>query len=110
MKFAKDASGYLGAVPSEPTYDVMMFDDTPCRIHRVLVYHKIVADPYDDYRVGQEELRKIGESERMQWILKHAIESPQWHRHLDPATYSHVFTVSAKLKDPDYVIWQLKFC
>lgn len=109
-KVTKGAHGYLGPVPKTPTQEVMMFGNMPYKIHRIMVYYDLVTEnELDDYSEGRDEIEKIFNTEKMQWIMVHAIESPQWRRHIDHITWSQVFTVTAKLKDPDYVVYTLKF-
>jgi len=43
------------------------------------------------------------------WVMKHAVETPEWHKHLDQSVYGYRFAIVAKLKDKDYTFWTLKW-
>ena len=43
------------------------------------------------------------------WVMKRAVEVPEWHRNINYIGYHFEYIVVAKLKDIDYTFWTLKW-
>jgi len=106
----KPSSGYLGTKPfSNPIDKFTVIDGVATEIHNVVVHRFKIRDLDDPeiYAVGL--ITEWLSSEQGQWVQEHAIESPQWHRINDNMIWNTHYTITAKLKDVDYMIWVLKF-
>lgn len=65
-----------------------------------------VEDP-DLYAGGP--LCEWQESEAGKWVIDHAVETPFWHRCVNPYTFGWTYFVIARLKEQDQTYWQLKW-
>jgi hypothetical protein len=106
---AKPTTGYLGAKPTEPTNKFMMIDGEMQEIHKVVVHKFKVSDVDDPEIYAAQPIWEWEQSDSGKWIKERAIEVPEWHRHHDIMAWHTHFTITAKLKDKDYVVWLLKF-
>jgi hypothetical protein len=43
------------------------------------------------------------------WVMKHAIETPEWHRMTDSLSYGYRYNIIAKLTEQDQTFWTLKW-
>jgi hypothetical protein len=102
-------SGYLGAKPTQPTYEVMVIDGVAHRIHAVVVYRFSMGDVEDPDLYAGEPLWKWQQSEMGQFVMSKAVEPPEWHRMADLVSYGYQYAVRAKLKARDYTFWTLKW-
>ena len=105
----KPTTGYLGPKPIKPTNKFMMIDGEMHEIHKVVVHKFKVPDIDDPGIYAAQPLWEWEQSEGGKWIKEHAIESPVWHRYIDNNSWNTNFTITAKLKGKDYMIWLLKF-
>lgn len=48
-------------------------------------------------------------SEKGQWIMKNAVDTPTWHRMADPMTYGYKYQIRAKLMGPALTEWLLRY-
>ncbi len=101
--------GYLGDKPASRTHDVMVIDGVARRIHNLIVHEFFMSDVDDPDLYAAQPLWEWQESEVGSWVMKHAIESPVWHRMQDFSTMGHKFAITAKLIDKDYTFWALKW-
>jgi len=101
--------GYLGEHPTTATHDYMVIDDRAYRIHKVVVHTFMLGDVDDPELYAAEPLINWQNSEMGKWVMKHAVETPEWHKHLDQSVYGYRFAIVAKLKDKDYTFWTLKW-
>lgn len=108
-QYAERDKGFLGDQPSKPTHDVMVIDGRAYRIHTVVVHSFLMGDVEDPDLYAAQPLLEWQHSEAGDWIMNHAVETPEWHRHLDHSVYGYQFTIVAKLKDRDFTFWTLKW-
>lgn len=106
----KPTSGYLGTKPTtDITNKFTVIDGVATEIHNVVVHRFKVPDVDDPEIYAAQPIWEWENSEPGKWIKEHAIETPQWHRHHDIMAWHTHFTITAKLKNCDYMIWILKF-
>ena len=48
-------------------------------------------------------------SEAGAWVMAHAVETPWWCRHVDVSSYSHRFSIIARLSESDQTFFKLKY-
>jgi hypothetical protein len=65
-----------------------------------------VEDP--DLYAGQP-LYDWQQTEAGQWVMEHAVETPFWHRHVDPYTFGWKYYIVARLSEQDQTYWTLKW-
>jgi hypothetical protein len=102
-------NGYLGEDPSNPTFEVMLFEGQYHKVRKMVVHQFSVGDVDDPDLYAGQPLWDWQQTDAGKWIMKHAIETPSWHRHIDYLTYGTKYTIVAKLKDVDYTFWALKW-
>ena len=101
--------GYLGLVPNEPTYSVMVIDDVAHKIYNTIVHSFMMGDVEDPDLYAAQPLWEWENSEMGQWVMENAVESPMWHRHHDQTIYGTRYSITAKLKDADHTYFLLKY-
>lgn len=89
--------------------DVMVIDNKAYRIHKIIVHQFKLSDVDDPDLYAAQPMYEWRESEMGKWVMSRAVDTPEWHRHLDPMTYGYRYAIVAKLKDVDYTFWQLKW-
>jgi hypothetical protein len=101
--------GTLGQSKVVPTHDFMKIGNKVHRIHKIVVYRFRMGDAEDPDLYAAQPLYEWQQSEMGKFIMSKAVDTPEWHRNLDHATYGYQYAVVAKLKDVDYTFWQLKW-
>ena len=105
----KPDSGYLSKPTNIVTHDVMVFDDRAYKIYKVIVHQFKMGDVEDPDLYAAQPLWEWQESEMGKWVMKRAVEVPEWHRNINYIGYHFEYIVVAKLKDIDYTFWILKW-
>ncbi len=78
-------------------------------IHKIVVYRFLVSDVEDPDLYAAEPLFKWQNSDAGKFIMKHAIETPEWQRHLNVATYGHEYVVVAQIERKKLSEFYLRF-
>jgi len=100
--------GYLGPSKGVKSNDYMIIDDRVHQIHKVVVHRFQMGDVEDPDLYAAQPLWDWQQSEMGAWVMKHAVETPEWHRMHDYISYYHRYAVVARLKGVDYTFWTLK--
>jgi len=109
MTIPNFTSAYLSKPKDITTHDVMVFGDKAHKIHTVVVHRFRMGDVEDPDLYAAQPLWEWQESEMGAWVMKHAVQTPEWHRRMDQIQYHMQYAVVAKLKDVDYTFWVLKW-
>jgi hypothetical protein len=67
-------------------------------IHKVVVHRFRLGDVEDPDLYAAEPLYKWEKGEPGQFVMKHAIDKPEWHRNIDHVSYSHQYVIVAELE------------
>jgi hypothetical protein len=67
-------------------------------IHKIVVHQFSVGDVEDPDLYAAHPLWEWQESEPGKFVMEHAVESPVWHRCMDPYNYGHQYAVVAELE------------
>ncbi len=68
---------------------------------REIVVHTFQLSDVDDPDLyAAEPLHKWEQSDFGQWVMKHAADTPTWHRRADPMTYGYQYSITAKFMGP----------
>ena len=105
----KPNSGYLSKPTNIVTHDVMIFDDRAYKIYKVIVHQFRMGDVEDPDLYAAQPLWEWQESEMGKWVMKRAVEVPEWHRNINHIGYHFEYIVVSKLKYIDYNFWTLKW-
>jgi hypothetical protein len=72
--------------------------------HRVDEIHKVVVHKFDLSDVDDPDIYAAGpmfeweRSEAGQFVMQHAIDKPEWHRHMDPMWMGYRYIIMAELE------------
>ena len=86
-----------------------MIDDIPVKISDVAVHSFTMGDVEDPDLYAAQPIYEWQQSEMGQWVIEHAVETPFWHRTIDPASYGHKYYIIARLREQDQTYWTLKW-
>ena len=78
-------------------------------IHKVVVHKFKVSDAEDPDLYAAEPMCKWQESDQGQFIMEHAIDKPEWHRHLDYPSYSYQYVIVAEIEKKKLAEYYLRF-
>jgi hypothetical protein len=67
-------------------------------IHKVVLHRFKLSDVDDPDLYAAEPIYKWEKSEPGQFVMKHAIDKPVWHRNIDHVTYSYQYVIVAELE------------
>ena len=87
----------------------IVVDHKPVKISDVKVHEFTMGDVEDPDLYASQPLHDWQQSEAGQWIMEHAVETPFWHRIVDPTSFGYKYCVIARLKEQDQTYWALKW-
>jgi len=87
----------------------MIINERVHRIHKVIVHRFRMGDVEDPDLYASQPLWEWQQSEMGKWIMERAVDTPEWHRQIEPMSYGYQYAVIAKIKDIDYTFWTLKW-
>ena len=67
-------------------------------IHRVVVHRFRMGDVEDPDLYAAQPIHEWEQSDQGQFIMEHAVDKPEWHRHLDQFSYGHEYVIVAELE------------
>ena len=94
--------------PVRNKYNVIGDRVEECR--EVTVYTFSVGDVEDPDLYAAQPLCEWEKSDAGQWVMKHAVDVPRWHRLADPMTYGYRYAISARFMGPALTEWLLRNC
>lgn len=66
-----------------------------------MVVHEFKMGDVDDPDLyAAQPLYEWQQSEFGQWVMKHAADTPTWHRYADPMSYGYQYRITAKFMGP----------
>jgi hypothetical protein len=90
-----------------PEYKLV--DDKVVKFSDVAVHSFTMGDVEDPDLYAAEPIHQWQQSEAGQWVMKNAVETPFWHRHVDPYSYGYKYYIIARLREQDQTYWALKW-
>ena len=78
-------------------------------IHKVVVHRFHLSDVDDPDLYAAEPIYKWEKSEQGQFVMKHAIDKPVWHRHLNHSLYGYQYAIVAELEMKKLSEFYLRF-
>ena len=73
-------------------------DDVVKEIHKVVVHKFNLADVEDPDIYAAGPMFDWERSEAGQFVMQHAIDKPEWHRHMDPMWMGYRYIIMAELE------------
>jgi hypothetical protein len=67
-------------------------------IRELVVHSFTMGDVEDPDLYASEPLWKWQQSPFGEWCMKHAADTPTWHRQADPMSYGYKYTITAKFQ------------
>jgi len=86
-----------------------IINDKVVKLSDVIVHSFAMGDVEDPDLYAAQPIYEWQESEMGKWVMEHAVETPFWHRHVDPSTYGYKYYIIARLKEQDQTYWALKW-
>ena len=86
-----------------------MIDDQVVEVKTVVVHTFMLGDVDDPDIYAAGPIFDWERSEAGQFVFKHAVEQPVWHRMVDSSCYGYKYKITARLKAVDYTFWALKW-
>jgi hypothetical protein len=84
-------------------------DDIVKEIHKVIVHKFDLADVEDPDIYAAGPMFDWERSEAGQFVMKHAVDKPVWHRHMDPMFMGYRYVITAELEKKKLSEFYLKF-
>lgn len=78
-------------------------------IREVVVHAFSMGDVEDPDLYAAQPLYEWEHSEKGQWIMSNAIETPVWHRIIDHASFGYKYQIRAKLMGPALTEYLLRY-
>lgn len=83
--------------------------DKIVEVREITVHKFTMGDVDDPILYAAQPLIEWEKSERGQWVMEHAVETPSWHSVADIVSMGHTFVIRARLKAKDITFFQLKW-
>jgi hypothetical protein len=83
--------------------------DQAVEISDLVVHSFTMGDVEDPDLYAAQPLMEWQVSEAGKWVMKNAVETPFWHRVVEPATYGHKYYVIARMRTKDQTFFKLRF-
>jgi hypothetical protein len=90
-----------------PEYKLV--NDRVVKFCDVRVHEFTMGDVEDPDLYAAQPLHDWQESESGQWVLAHAVETPFWHRVVNPHSFGWTYYIIARLQEQDQTYWALKW-
>lgn len=84
-------------------------DDKTVKFSDVKVHEFNMGDVEDPDLYASEPLSQWQQSEAGKWVMEHAVETPFWHRLVNPYTFGYTYYIVARLSEQDQTYWTLKW-
>lgn len=78
-------------------------------VREVIVHEFKMGDVEDPDLYAAQPLIEWEKSERGQWIMDNAAETPSWHRIPDTETFGYRYQIRAKLQGAKLTEWLLRY-
>ena len=78
-------------------------------IYRVVVHRFRISDSDDPEIYAAEPIMEWQRSEAGQFVMKHAVDIPEFHKHIDHERYGYEFAITAELEKKTYTEFLLRF-
>jgi len=104
-----DGSQIMRDTPEKGTYKYTIVGDRVERTMIVVVHEFSLGDVEDPNLFAAEPLINWEKSERGQWILQNAVETPSWHRMADPVSMGYRYEIRARLQGPVLTEYLLRY-
>ena len=109
MNYNSQTKGYLDDPTIRVRHKVIIEGDKAHEIHIVIVHRFKMSDVEDPELYAAQPIWEWQQTEKGKWVMKHSVDSPVWHRHMDVSIYGYEYAITAKLKGADFTYYTLKW-
>ena len=67
-------------------------------IHKIVVYQFRMGDVEDPDLYAAQPIHEWEQSDAGKFVMENAVDTPEWHRQLDPMSYGHQYAIVAELE------------
>ncbi len=92
-----------------PVNKYVIVGDRVEEVKTVVVHEFSMGDVEDPDLYAAQPLSDWERSEKGQWVMKNACDTPTWYRLSNPATFGYQYQIRAKLMGPSLTEWLLKY-
>jgi hypothetical protein len=78
-------------------------------VKTIVVHSFNMSDVEDPDLWAAESLIEWEKSDRGQWVMRNACDTPTWYRQVDSAMYGYKYIITAKLTGPALTEWLLRY-
>ena len=78
-------------------------------IHKVVVHKFTMSDVEDPDLYAAQPIWEWQQSEAGQFVMKHAVDKPEWHKHMDPMFMGYRFLIVAEMEKKKLSEYYLRF-
>jgi hypothetical protein len=78
-------------------------------IHKIVVHQFLMGDVEDPDLYAAQPMWDWEKSEQGQFVMKNAVDTPEWHRHIDHTTYGHRYAIVAELESKKLAEFYLRW-
>jgi hypothetical protein len=96
-------------VYSPPVNKYNIIGDRVEEAKTVVVHEFSLGDVEDPDLYAAEPLIAWEKSDRGQWVMENACDTPTWYRLADPVSYGYKYQIRAKLMGPALTEWLLRY-
>jgi len=93
--------------PPRNKYNIVGDRVEECRT--IVVHSFTMGDVEDPDLYAAEPMIQWEKSEVGQWVMRHAADTPTWHRMADPISYGYKYQIRARLMGPALTEWLLRY-
>jgi hypothetical protein len=87
----------------------ILLDEMVIETREIVVHTFIMGDVEDPDLYAAEPLYEWQQSDQGQWVMSNALETPIWHRSVDPTSFGHRYTVTATFGTKALTEFYLRF-
>ena len=110
MALSKNMSKLLEPVQKLlPEFSQCQKNSPPQPSRNIVVHEFTMGDVEDPDLYAAQPLWNFEKSEKGQWVMEHALESPVWQRQIDYTTFGYRYKVAARLTEQDITYFLLRW-
>lgn len=92
-----------------PVNKYMVIGDRVEQVETTTVHSFNISDVEDPDSWAALSLYEWEHSDRGQWVMRNSVDTPTWHRTMDPSMYGYRYIIRAKLTGPALTEWLLRY-
>ena len=78
-------------------------------IHKIVVHRFRIGDVDDPDIYAAQPIHEWEKSDEGKFVMENAVDTPEWHRQLDPMSYGHQYAIVAELEKKKLSEFYLRF-